>query len=83
MAGKNPRASATEEKPRARTVEVVATKLGYYGLRRVREGQRFSLKLEDGQALPTWVVPADSKQAAPQAAAPPNADEVPTDSGSL
>lgn len=44
------------EKGKTRKVRVVATRLGFYGLKRRRAGQMFDMVLQEGETLPTWVV---------------------------
>lgn len=45
------------EQPKGtRKVRVVATKLGWDGLKRRRSGEKFTLDVRDGQPLPSWVV---------------------------
>lgn len=51
-------------------MQVVATRMGYFGKRRVREGERF--EMPDGD-LPSWVQPVkvyEAEQAAKEAAKP-------------
>ena len=36
-------------------MRVRATRMGYYNLKRVRQGEEFDYKVKDGEPLPTWV----------------------------
>ena len=70
-----------DEAPR-KSVNVVATRTGFYDLRRIREGQEFAIRLREGEALPSWVQPVGREGAAPARTAgnqapppPPGADE--------
>lgn len=64
----------------AHRVRCVASRLGYYGLRRIRPGQHVVITLQDGQSLPSWVEPITT--ASRTAPAPPDeaADASPPDS---
>lgn len=79
MAKNTNAAPPTQSKPR--TVKAVATRTGYYGLRRIREGQTFDLTLYEGQEMPSWAEPVGREGAAPQRSVgqapppPPGADE--------
>lgn len=72
--------AAPPASPPKRDVAVVATRMGYYGLRRIRDGQEFQLKLASGEKLPSWVKLPDlpAAQAGPSAP-PPELD--PNDGG--
>lgn len=40
-------------------MRVRATRMGYYNLKRVRQGEEFDYKVKDGEPLPTWVEVVD------------------------
>lgn len=47
---------ADTKRSQGKPQHVVATRTGYYGERRRREGDRFLITLAAGEKLPTWVV---------------------------
>lgn len=57
-------AAKAAPKEAVRTVSCTATRMGYYGLKRIREGQPVTITLRGDQKLPSWVKPV-AAQAAP------------------
>lgn len=57
-------AAKAKKKPAGETitVRVKATRLGYAGLKRRREGDEFTVTLPKGAKLPSWMTPVDGTE---------------------
>lgn len=66
MATQSKGAQAAKPAPKeaVRTVQCTATRMGYYGTRRIREGQAVTITLRGDETLPTWVTPVAAKAVA-------------------
>lgn len=69
MAGASSRKKGNEK---SRLVKVKATRVGYYDLKRRKEGEVFFYRLRDGEPLPSWVIPVESKDKGLKRRAIPN-----------